>query len=199
MDHHCTFLLNCVGLVNHKDFWNLLFHASIISLNLLIEVVSVLFVTYRSQIASMNSWEQFIFAVLGFNAVFVVIGILAAVLPLFLYHTKVVLQNITTLEDMDFSGKTRYSFGYFFSIKAFFGSYLRAFLPFNKINKHEGFYFPRPGESDEYCTVDLTFTKEDDSIFKLSKSYSIDEALAMLPQGVETGQTVYLFNETQFQ
>lgn len=199
MDHHCTFLQNCVGLVNHKDFWNLLFHATIVSFNLLIEVFAILLLFYQTKIQLMNTYEKIIFAVVAFNGVFVVIGVLSAVVPLFLFHTRVILKNITTLEDMEFMSKTRYSLGSFYSIKTFFGNYWQAFLPFNKINKYEGFYFPRPGESDECCTVDLTFTKEDDSIFKVNKSYSIEEAMTMLPQGPESSETVYMFNETQFQ
>lgn len=199
MDHHCTFLQNCVGLANHKDFWNLLFHATITTFNLLVEVLSIIVTFYQTTIASMEIYQQILYGVLAFNAVFVVIGIATAVIPLFLYHTRVVIENITTIEDMEFIGKSNYSMGRLYNIKTFFGNYWQAFLPFNRGSTYEGFYFPRPGESDEYCTVDLTFTKEEDSAFRMNKSYSIDEAIAMLPRGSESPETIYVFNETQFQ
>jgi palmitoyltransferase len=86
MDHHCPWVGNCVGILNHKYFWNFLLWAFLGTLQ-----VSIVLVSHRGFDHIGEDFFYLIASVMSF-AFSLSIGALLAV------HTYMIAQNLSTIE-----------------------------------------------------------------------------------------------------
>ncbi len=98
MDHHCPFVGNCVGAMNHKYFWNLLLYTTLGSLHVLISLLFLREGAFNEKIQEyMKDIVQFILIIMVFSITF-------STCILFISTTEQILSNKTTIESKTLKG-----------------------------------------------------------------------------------------------
>jgi palmitoyltransferase len=94
MDHHCPWINNCVGFANHKFFYLLLFHGFFLCLfifcSTVVPIVEMSNGTGHAVVS--GSWVLLMIVSASFGLALGGLGC---------YHTSLLLNNKTTLEDME--------------------------------------------------------------------------------------------------
>jgi len=93
MDHHCPFVGNCVGIGNHKTFWNFLFYASLGSCQVAISLLFLRPGSYKDAVKELND-NGMLFCVASFA-----FAMGFATLVLLWSTTAMLLRNRTTIEN----------------------------------------------------------------------------------------------------
>jgi palmitoyltransferase ZDHHC2/15/20 len=93
MDHHCPFVGNCVGIGNHKLFWNFLLYASLGASQVGLSLLFLMPGSYQERLKQLSE-DQLQFLVGCFSLAF---GFATSIL--LISTTKMLCKNRTTIED----------------------------------------------------------------------------------------------------
>jgi len=164
MDHHCPWVNNCVGYHNHKYFYLFVFYTMI---GCFYTVFTLAYPILKSiwQVIPKNGSEFQLPGILelAFFWIAFLAGTFSCVLTCFVgFHTKLILTNSTTLEDMSrFSSKNPYDISYYENWKMIFGT--KAFFWFFPTRMHclgNGYNFAINQDSKILISKDIEDSSE---------------------------------------
>jgi len=152
MDHHCPWIMNCVGFGNHKYFYLLAAYATA---NCIFIIFTILESVERSVVEETSSSDRF-FLVLGL-VLAIIMGVLMTTFVSF--HTWLMLNAMTTIEFCEKSlpkadpansvKSPSYHCGYYANIKAVLGTHWWLWcLPISP-PEGNGISFPLPKTTDD--------------------------------------------------
>lgn len=141
MDHHCPWLGNTVGHGNHKFFYLFLFYTTIACMFLGVNVLQLL---VQETLPALNT-----FLLLGSGGLTLLLSVI--LVPFFLFHTWLLVRNMTTIEFVEklrayreeggaeFSTESAYDLGVFENVRSVLGeSPLFWLLPVGGLGKRRG-------------------------------------------------------------
>jgi palmitoyltransferase len=107
MDHHCPFVGNCIGIGNHKLFWNFLMYTSLGTLHV---ILSIAFLgQYESYSDMLKNIDKEFMLFMSFLLSF---SIFASTGMLFWAHTFMIFKNTTTIENKSLFKNNPFNLGY---------------------------------------------------------------------------------------
>lgn len=128
MDHHCVFIQNCVGFYNHKSYYWLLAWGSLFGI-VYVSIISYNCIKVNLYLLHHHKMAWFYISIIfSIQIIVMLIGIALSVVNLGVYHTKMALFNLTTIEDLD-KFRRPYHMGVLSNLKSFFGGKYQFFLP----------------------------------------------------------------------
>ena len=128
MDHHCVFIQNCVGLYNHKSYYWLLFWGSFWG-PLMVLLISQSCIKFNLYLFHQKKMVWFyISIIISLQIIVMLLGMALSVINLAVFHTKMALFNLTTIEDLD-KFRRPYHMGVISNLYAFFGGKYQFLLP----------------------------------------------------------------------
>ena len=149
MDHHCVFMAVCIGARNHRYYVQLLFYGVISGIFCIAQWL-LWFSRTGKALKQHNDVLRLIFKVLLFFGFCILILVYLLVsLYLLLYHLRLVLFNMTTIEDLKKVNKGTYDFGVVYNLRRFFYDFKRMMLPLDCRTKFEGYFYDRVAEDRE--------------------------------------------------
>lgn len=195
MDHHCAFMIACIGLNNHRHYIQLVFYG----------IISGYFCFFQSVIwASRHAKQfyennQFLYFLprAWFFVTFCITIICYTGVSGFLFglHFKFALFNTTTIDDKKKTDSDVYSFGFLYNLREFFVT-IRGFLfPITCRAKYEGYFYNRVGEDAEINQMDMKASKDTE------ENLDHDEVIKSIIKETDSNmrcESEYKFNNYKF-
>ena len=157
MDHHCNWLINCIGFFNYKYFIVGLFYACLLTLFITI--------TYSQCFYDVIVWDKNLSKVLYISFIFIMnVSVVQIVCSFTFFHfTQLIGKGRTTIEFCEGSKTGEYNLGFWENFKLTMGTNpLLWFLPFQSSKIGNGIDFLYKKEEVEYhesVTNDKTISK----------------------------------------
>ena len=161
MDHHCPWVNNCIGFYNRRFFMQLLFYICLLTLYIDVTmayfVIEVIYNVIKMKL-KYNLIIHGIIIVCGYSAVFT---FSIVILMFFKFHVELVLNNSTTIENLDVEHKNenmKYNIGNWNNwIQVFGNDKLYWFMPMKSEKGNpigDGLNWPKKGENDKLTCID---------------------------------------------
>ncbi|KAM3140706.1 hypothetical protein pb186bvf_007304 [Paramecium bursaria] len=122
MDHHCVWVDNCIGLYNRKFFNLILIWGSIgMTFAALLAANNILLIYYRIK---SNDQGNFVQARLCFTFLIMISQSMNGIGLIYFAgkNVRLVLRNMTTLDELGRNYDSRYNVGYYYNWKFYFGN-----------------------------------------------------------------------------